>query len=443
MMKRWPPLVVEEAHAALVAQWNEKHIPEWWRWKWLAPLPKTKDTLPSLADLRPLCLLEALRKVWTKIVLARITSVWSEHAMLHESQHGSVHGRGTASASLQHINDMEEAVELGVPMHRSSWDMSRAFDTLSHTVKMLCWVRMGVPLEIAEYLVGMDTPGINIVRSPLASRTWSKYGYNGFQGPHSLPDYLRDQVDLLKFVAIFVAARGTGQGDNPSPTLWASFTDILCRVLASLGMEQGFEVREENGDLTLVIETMYVDDMESKTATAAGMQRRADIIAAFAMIFGIKFSEKKFRRGVMNEPLTRDTPESMTIRGPGWQSIEVPIRREGATDYLGIPTDLDYSGQALMEKLVSLTREACQAIRSAKASPETKLMVATSSVLAKLKYKAILGALPLSAYRAIDKEFKKFYRSITKNLPTFPTDLLYCARSHGSLGIRKFSDEVQ
>ena len=40
---------------------------------------------------------------------------------------------------------------------------------------------------------------------------------------------------------------------------------------------------------------MYVDDIESKTATAAGMQHRADIIAAFASIFGIKFSEKKSR----------------------------------------------------------------------------------------------------------------------------------------------------
>ena len=39
-MKRWSPKVVEAAHIALNVQFNEMHIPEWLRWKWLAPLPK-------------------------------------------------------------------------------------------------------------------------------------------------------------------------------------------------------------------------------------------------------------------------------------------------------------------------------------------------------------------------------------------------------------------
>ena len=54
---------IKEAHRALVAYWIELHIPEWWSWIWLAPLPITTDTLSALKDLRPLVLLEALRKV--------------------------------------------------------------------------------------------------------------------------------------------------------------------------------------------------------------------------------------------------------------------------------------------------------------------------------------------------------------------------------------------
>ena len=41
----------------------------------VAPLPTTTDTLPVLTDLSPLFLLDALRKVRTKIILARITLV--------------------------------------------------------------------------------------------------------------------------------------------------------------------------------------------------------------------------------------------------------------------------------------------------------------------------------------------------------------------------------
>ena len=55
-----------------------------------------------------------------------------------------------------------------------------------------------------------------------------------------------------------------------------------------------------NGNIEVVIETVYVDDIKSKASTAHGMQYRADVIAAFAMIFGIKLSEKLFHRGTMN-----------------------------------------------------------------------------------------------------------------------------------------------
>ena len=48
-----------------------------------------------------------------------------------------------------------------------------------------------------------------------------------------------------------------------------------------------------NGNIGVIIETIYVDDIESKTSTAHGMQNRADVIAAFAMIIGIKSVEER------------------------------------------------------------------------------------------------------------------------------------------------------
>ena len=84
---------------------------------------------------------------------------------------------------------------------------------------------------------------------------------------------------------------------------------------------------------------MYVDYIESKTSTAHGMQNRADIIAAFAMILGIKFSEKKFRRGVINSPSGGNEPSVMIIRGTEWEGAsKMPIRREGASKFLGVST---------------------------------------------------------------------------------------------------------
>ena len=42
-----------------------------------------------------------------------------------------------------------------------------------------------------------------------------------------------------------------------------------------------------NGDFKVIIKSMYVDDIESKTSTPKVMKNRANITTAFAMIFGI------------------------------------------------------------------------------------------------------------------------------------------------------------
>ena len=177
--------------------------------------------------------------------------------------------------------------------------------------------------------------------------------------------------------------------------------DILARCLVSFGIQDSYTVTRVNGDIMIVLETMYVDDIESKTATAAGMQHRADIIAAFALIFGIKFSEKKLRRSAMGEE-EGDKEETMTIRGPSWTAIEIPIKRDGATNYLGCMTDFNYSGKASKAEMMKIARCNTAAIEGCKASPETKLMVASKSVNLKLGYKAALSTLSLAEYRDID-----------------------------------------
>ena len=52
-----------------------------------------------------------------------------------------------------------------------------------------------------------------------------------------------------------------------------------------------------------------------------------------------------------------------------WTAIEIPIRRDDATNYLSSMKNPNYSGNASKEEMV-----------------ETKLMVATKSVIAKLRY---------------------------------------------------------
>eukprot|EP01041_Mallomonas_annulata_P042116 gene42116-biopygen5038 len=119
MMKAWPPQAMKVAHKALSTMWITKEIPQWWKWRWLVP----------------------------------------------------------------YINALEDAKETGRPIHRSSWDMSKAFDTVSKPAMMIAWLRLGVPQNIADWLVGLDLQGVTIVRTPLARQAWLRVNYQGFRAP--------------------------------------------------------------------------------------------------------------------------------------------------------------------------------------------------------------------------------------------------------------------
>ena len=55
----------------LCTLWPTQHIPDFWKQRWLIPSPKTAE-LTNIEDLRPICLLEIFRKLWTSILTRRI-----------------------------------------------------------------------------------------------------------------------------------------------------------------------------------------------------------------------------------------------------------------------------------------------------------------------------------------------------------------------------------
>ena len=63
MLLKAPPCVIQEIYKCLVQFWDDKHIPASWKWRWLVPIPKQPTETPTIDELRPLMLCEALRKV--------------------------------------------------------------------------------------------------------------------------------------------------------------------------------------------------------------------------------------------------------------------------------------------------------------------------------------------------------------------------------------------
>ena len=190
------------------------------QWGWLCPKPKDPEAEVTLDGLRPLILLEVLRKIWVGIVVSRITGAWEGHRVLAPAQHGFRPGRGTDSALLQFLNATEHAEETSTSLYTSSWDIRRAFDSVSREAMEVSWLRLGVPPTVSRWLAYMDVGGPTVIRTPWALATWQRQKYAGFCTTPSLEQ-----------PATFTQARGKPQGDVSSPHNLVSSFDIVLRAL--------------------------------------------------------------------------------------------------------------------------------------------------------------------------------------------------------------------
>ena len=108
MLKDLSREIKHQIYKSLVEAWEKKETPEAWKWKWLLPIPKQEN--PDLSQLRPICLLEALRKLWSRIFVQRIANFLHAQKILHQGQF-SGRGGGTDAAVLEFAAALETAKE--------------------------------------------------------------------------------------------------------------------------------------------------------------------------------------------------------------------------------------------------------------------------------------------------------------------------------------------
>ena len=178
MVKGWPDPVILRVHE-LLSRAFAGPTPTWLQWGWLCPKPKDPSSPITLDGLRPLMLLEVLRKIWVLIYVRKIVQHWEAHRALTHSQHGFRRGHGTDSALLVHLNCLEHARHTNSPLFLSSWDIRRAFDSVSKEAMDASWRRLGVPADTAYWIAHLDDKGPTAVRSPWALAAWRRSGYAG------------------------------------------------------------------------------------------------------------------------------------------------------------------------------------------------------------------------------------------------------------------------
>ena len=81
-----------------------------------------------------------------------------------------------------------------------------------------------------------------------------------------------------------------------------------------------------HSELVAVSDVGYTDDLVSLSSSLPGLQFKADIMSAFALLFDLTISAPKLRAACLGP--VPPTP-SLTIHGPGWTPTIIPVRTVG------------------------------------------------------------------------------------------------------------------
>lgn len=411
------PRSVEALHIEIGKIWTSRSAPTWWRTRVLVPIPKgTPADIPVLDDLRPLMLLEVLRKLCMGMLIARIRRVLESHKLLSSSQYGFRPRRSCPAAVLQVINAMEASRAASTDLFITSWDIKRAFDSITPGTIELAMSRVGIPPDIIQWITAMDQDNVITVRSNLVASN------------PSLP------------VETFSAGKGTPQGDICSPDVWNLFFDILLNLIEAASPDPVITVGLD-GQLAPSPSTGYADDLASTGQSTRSIQAQADVLSALASAFCFLFAILKLRAFCILAPARRTEKHSFTIHDANWQPHPVSFSPSGSLVYLGAHIPIDPASDSFDQVLLNL-RHTLNVLTRRRASAATKLMVLTSSIIPRFSYRCALASWSLQRYRRLDIPIQIFYRAITHNLSSFPSLLLYAAPTMGGLGLPRLSDKI-
>jgi len=441
MLKKLPGKLVKSLHYCLTRLWNKEDVPDWWTKRWIVPIQKKEQVITSVDNLRPLILVDSVRKIWSKLILKRILRIWRAKDILQHNQHGFTAGKNTMTASLMFINAIEEAVEKDEAIHISSWDITRAFDSVSKNIMRLAWARLGVPTPWVNWLVGLDEKGVSVVRTPHAIKAWDKRNMKRVKFQKEMSEDIDGDVEESVMDG-FVAERGTGQGDVLSPSCWGAIFDILLTMLDLDAKDRESRwTRGSSNSRYRVKETAYADDLLSYANSTQELQRKADIVSAFCLVMGLQISTSKLRRFVLvHSGLEAGGNNCTTIHHNDWISEEIPVQQDGSLVYLGGMRDLDGSTKQALEEMEDIALKHCAEVQICAASAQTKVGIVDISTYGKLRYQGKLIEPTLIELRRLDKVFHKFHARATKQMASFPYDLLYLSPKYGGGGLKQFSD---
>ncbi|GES89333.1 RNA-directed DNA polymerase from mobile element jockey-like isoform X1 [Rhizophagus clarus] len=204
LMCHLPPTFVEVILALYRTIFLTGLVPADWKFSIIFPIPKPEKFEYNMANVRPIALLEVVRKIFTKFISTQLSDILQDHNVLCYANYCGLKGESTASPIRLINNLIEDAKENSKELWIVLQDISKAFDSISLDF-----------LDLALKRISLPSHAVNCIINLFKGRTVQVA--TAF-GPSPS----------------FQAADGIDQEDSLSPLLWRIYYDPLLATITAL-----------------------------------------------------------------------------------------------------------------------------------------------------------------------------------------------------------------
>ena len=433
MLKSIPTDLLHYVYLALNYLWVHRETgvsPESWKHRFLAMVPKLSDSAPVLDQIRPISLYEVLRKTWTAIVTSRIVGVWEMLKIIDKSQCGYMRGKGTHTELLQIINAVEEAAEQGEELLLTSYDTSKAFDSVDKCFMTAAWIRLGVPPDVADYLNELDAGGKTIIKTPHSVSCLRRFGMGSAVTNTG-------NISSTETCSAFRAINGIGQGDTPSAMGWVAVFDIL---LVALRKSEGtrFHTRTYVGQLAAVDANAYADDLNILSPCQSHAQGCLDLYSAFNYVAGLTANISK-----MKCVSSHKSNSILQFHDHNWVPHPITVNYREPIKVLGVKVDLCNNWVEQKLEIINKISRMLDQISRKRVSNQSRHLAFTMTFLATAIYPLKFLPLTLEEYEEIRRPVNSFLKRIFGCKLQIPAELLYIDQRHGGLQLPDLVERIQ
>jgi hypothetical protein len=346
--------------------WEHKHVPQSWQNRTLVTVKKTLSST-QLTEMRPIMLLELLRKEFLSLIYDRIDKLLRTNGMFHPSQKGGLARTSTEDAILAIKNAIESAWQEGTPLYLLAFDKTKAFDSPARLFAALAWERLGLPRAVARYLIDVD------ITNKVTPKT-----------VHSIlhPD------DAESFHAI----SGCPQGDSISCRSYIALEDIILHFLdTQASLMDLFTYKHPQGHFTQQKPTQYVDDTHIMCGTRDGAQHAVHAMRMAGPILNIRINPVKTRFAALcfgEDHRVLDTKDVFltTTNNDGDEVIIQAAETDESIRFLGAWLNMNDNDDTTIQHCLDIIKRTLAVLASKRATGNTLITGIHSSLLPAIGY---------------------------------------------------------